>query len=1066
MKSTIRTFFYCCLFFYSAQALIAQNPVKLTGTVLDEKNELLPGVSVAVPGKSIGTITDMNGKFSISLPDDKSILVFSFIGFESKSVSVGTNTVLTVQLKEDNKQLDEVVVVGYGSMKKSDLTGSLSQVAMGTMESSSQSNFQSFLQGKSAGVQVTASSGDPGAGVKIEIRGANSLNAGTEPLYVIDGIPMDISAPNQLSDPYASGAPSNPMAAINPNDIASIDILKDASATAIYGSRGANGVILITTKSGTSGAPRLNVSYSQSIATIANKINMLNSSQYAELSNEAGAYKFPSSPIHFTEDELKNLPSSDHQSEIFTPASTKDLSLSMSGGDSKTKYYLSGQYYDQEGIIINTGLSRLNLKMNLERELSDKIKLNASINVSRTESDGTVTGGWNGGVIESALRWAPTSPLRLANGDYNINPTYMSDGTGLIKERYTKIPIDASLFMNNPLAIVNELKNHNTNNQVLANLGLTYKLNQYLKADGKVAMTSYNTLLQAYRPTIVPILASATQGYATVGNSQYAKLLYEGTVTYNRNFGKHNINGVIGSTLEQTITTNQKASAKNFAQDATGYNAIQAGALLVSPYSDYLDSKLTSFLMRANYNFNNKYYLTFSGREDGSSKFARGHRWGFFPSVGLSWRASQEKWLKTMDQISDLKLRTSYGVTGNQSIPSYQTLLQLQSNEASKTNFNFGNSINSGYAPVGIPNQDLTWETTKQFNAGVDLSLFSNRVSFVADVYNKETSNLLYNLSLPATSGFQNMFANIGSIQNKGLELMLKVVPIKRKDFSWSSSFNISWNKNQVTKLSGRSGESIYAGELNSGSGIFLSKVEVGQSIGNFYGYKTDGLWNDVSLATKPTTFQIGSKPGDRKYKDVNPDGVLNADDRTYLGSSLPDFVGGFFNSFQYKSVELSFAFNFSYGNKMFNQLFWSLDAMDGTYNASANALNRWKPITANMTAAEQHIQQALNATTNVPRAGNFSTSQQISDYFVQDASFIRCSNVSLSWNVPHRWNSAMGVKNLKILASVQNLFTLSPYQGYNPEGNSFGASNLVRGVDGGLYPIARTFKIGLTATL
>lgn len=1055
---------FSVLFYITILPTLAQKELKVNGNVVDEKNEPLPGVNITIQGKNNGVVTDNNGNFSLIVPDEQSIIVFSYIGYQKKIFIVGKNRIFAVRLIEDSKTIDEVVVVGYGTMKKSDLTGSISQVSTAPIISTSQSNFQNYLQGRSAGVQVSSSSGDPGATVKIEIRGANSLNASTEPLYVIDGTPMDINISSSLSNVYAGGITSNPMATINPNDILSLEVLKDASATAIYGSRGANGVILITTKSGQSGAPHINVNFSHSTSMVSNKIELLNAAQYVELSNEAKNYRYPNTTINFTNEEIAKLKNYNHQSAIFQIAETKDLNINVSGGDNKTKYFLSGQYYNQEGIIINTGLSRYNVKLNFERELKDKLRLNLLLNISRTESDGSTTGGWNGGVIASALRWAPTSPLLSANGQYNNIPNYMVDEMGVIKERFATQVTDASSYINNPLAIVNEMKNHNTNTQILGNIGLTYLINKYLKANAKLSITTYNALLEAYRPTTVPIIGSATNGYATLGNSHYLKQLYEGTLSYNRNVKKHYFDGVIGTTLESTITNAERASAKDFILDITGYNAIQSGGILESPYSEYDGSQLISFLMRGNYHFDYKYYLTFSGRVDGSSKFSEGNRWGFFPSIGLSWRMQKEDWLKDIEQINNLKLRVSYGLTGNQAIPSYQTLLLLNSSESKKTNYNFGNTINPGYAPVNIPNKDLTWEQTKQLNFGLDLNMFTNRLNFVVDLYNKETNNLLFNVDLPATSGSQKMYVNVGSVRNTGLELTLNGYPIKIKKFSWNSSFNISWNKNEVTKLSGKESEVLYVGELISN--LFVSRLEVGKPIGSFYGYVTDGIWDDASLATKPTTFQPGAKAGDRRYKNIKSDDqVLDANDRTYIGSSLPIFIGGFSNSFQYSNIELAFFFNFSYGNKMFNQLLWDIDSMDGTNNASINALNRWRPITSDMSAEEQAAQIKINSSTNVPRAGNYSSVREVSDYFVQDASYIRCSNISLTWSLPSNLLSRLKLNNLKLIGSVQNLFTLTKYQGYSPEGNSYGTSNLVRGVDNGLYPPARTFKVGISAS-
>ncbi|MDR0419365.1 MAG: TonB-dependent receptor, partial [Prevotellaceae bacterium] len=852
--------------------LSAQSDIVVVGKVVDELNEPLIGVNIVIKNTTIGTVTDENGQFEIKTTDQQSTIVVSYIGFQTKEIALNGQTNLIINLSENSKELEEVIVVGYGTMKKSDLTGSVSQVSVESISKSSQSNFQNFLQGRSPGVQVTSSSGDPSGGIKVEIRGANSLTANTDPLYVIDGIPYDFAPSDALSNSYAGGQASNPMTNINPNDIASIEILKDASATAIYGSRGANGVILITTKTGQAGKPKVDVSYFMSFSSMSKKIDLLNSHQYAELSNEAKKYRYPDGAINFTDEELAALPSFDHTSAIMQTGLTNDLNVSVSGGNESTKYYLSTQYYDQEGIVRNTGLTRYNIKMNLEQKLSTKLTLNALINLSRTESQMNVMGGWNGGVILSMLRWAPTSPLKSADGTYNIYPNYMVDGNGVIKERFKDDIQDASTYMNNPLAIVERLRSDNTNNQVLTNLGLTYEINKNLKANVKGSVSTYNSLLEAYRPTTVPIIGSITQGYATLGNTQFLKTLFEGTLSYNKNFKKHFVNGVIGATAESSERKQQRASSKDFLQDITGSDAIQAGSLLESPFSEYYDYALISYLLRVNYHYNYKYYAVFSGRADGSSKFAKSNRWGYFPSLGLSWRVNKESFFKNIKSINELKLRTSAGITGNQGIPSYQTLLQVESGESRKTNYNFGNKISTGYAPARLPNTDLTWEQTKQYNAGLDLHMFDSRLMFTADIYRKETTDLLYNIDIPATSGYERIYKNIGSMRNEGLELTLSGDPISTNTFRWNSSFNISWNRNEIAELNGLS-EAVFVGEVFNG--LYASKLEVGKPIGNFYGYKTDGIWDAESLANKPSSFQPGAREGDRRYKDIKKDDVL-----------------------------------------------------------------------------------------------------------------------------------------------------------------------------------------------
>ena len=1078
MKLIARTVLICSLLLGVIPPILAQYNFKMTGTVNDEKNEPLPGVNIKIPGKNVGTITDYNGNFTIIVPNENSTLTFTYIGYQPKAIIVGKNRTLIVQLKEDSKMMDEVVVVGYGTMKKSDLTGSVGSVKLGNIEEKSYSNLQQAIGGKVAGVVVNENSGEPGAGLSIEIRGGASLNYSTEPLYVIDGIPFDVPQITGGST-FAPGTSTSPIAGINPNDIASIEILKDASATAIYGSRGANGVVLITTKQGTEGKPKISINYSHGLSNPQKQIDVLNASDYAHFVNECKFNRStnPTDPSYvppFTADELASIPNYNHQAEVSRTGQTKDLNITLSGGTKTSKYYISAQYFNQQGVILNSQLDRYNAKFNYDIEITPKLKLSNSITLTRTTQNGTSVGSFGGSFLYSAAAWAPTAPLINPDGTYNILNNYMygdkiiSDldwGTIYYKERYYSSVlsnINTNIYgFHNPLAQLLDYTNNNTTTQILANSSLSYTINKQLTLNARLGVTSSNGLVENYRPTTVPVV-STWKGMAYLGNSESLKMLYESTINYTNNFGKHYINGVLGATAEKYEVKTFSTSTQGFTQDITGPYLIEAGSLLQSPNSFYSGNQLLSLLGRINYHYNYKYYITLSGRYDGSSKFAEGHRFGFFPSGAVSWRVSKEKFMEDLTFVSDFKLRASYGVTGNQAVDSYNTLALLGAGDKdanNKYNTSFGGVVNIGYAPKGVPNKELTWEQTEQANAGIDISLFKNRIIFTAEVYNRYTSNLLYNVELPWSTGFKNMSTNIGEISNRGLELSLSTVNIQTKKFSWKTDFNIGWNKNRVEKLTGVEGYSVPIPATGT-IATYLTLLEAGKSIGDIMGYETLPVWNAESLATKPTQFQPGVKEGYRRYKDQNGDGVLNDNDRVLLGNALPIFTGGFNNSFSFYNIDISAFFTFSYGNKIVNQFSTNFANMSGERNVNQKDYdNRYINITPDMDEATVTRITENNSITHYQVAGSTVDVRELSDLIVEDGSFIRCKEIAVGYTLPKGIVQKLYMTSIHLFANVQNPFTITNYTGPNAESTSTG---LARGIDSGSYPLARSFKFGV----
>ncbi|WP_026903157.1 SusC/RagA family TonB-linked outer membrane protein [Pedobacter glucosidilyticus] len=1052
-----------------SSAFAQSNLITVKGKVTDEVGLELPGVTVNVKNEQLSTITANDGTYTIRVSSKNAVLVFSFLGFSPLEKTVGNQSTLNVSLVPSARNLDEVIVVGYGTQKKSDLTGSVSSISVKNNDAGAYSNFQQLIGGRAPGVVVSETSGQPGSGLNIEIRGTNSLNFSSQPLYVVDGIPLDIPDVGSLSNANTlSASAASPLSAINPADIASIEVLKDASATAIYGSRGANGVVLITTKSGVEGKPKIALNFSNGFTDLLKDLELLNSQEFAQLANEAYTYRGLTSGVPFLESEIAaGLPNYNHQDEITQSAQTRDLNVSLSGGDSKSKYYLSGQYFDQEGIITSTSLKRYNFKINYDNNVSQKLKVSTSLNISNSAATGNVANSFAGGYLNSALVWAPTSPLINPDGTFNLVRTYQY-GTSVFQDlaigsiyynpRFSPTVVASQIDpnINNPLSFLRGVTNDNTSTQILGNLGLTYSITKDLKLSGLLGVTTYSSLLENYIPTTVP-RTFTLRGIASVGNLQSRKLLYQTTLTYDKKIKKHFFNSVIGATLEDFESKTQTAGTQSFTTDVTGVNAIQAGAVVQIPTTDVNDYKLVSTIFRGTYHYNYKYYLTLSARYDGSSRFAPGKQFGFFPSVGASWRVTKENWFQ-VDAINELKLRASYGIIGNQAVGSYNTLATLSFAGAV-----FGSTANTGFAPSRIPNPDLTWEQTAQANIGIDLNLFRDRIAFTADAYQRKTSDLLYQVTLPGSSGFQNLLSNVASINNRGLEFSLSSVNIKKDNFTWTTDFNISFNRNKVERLSGAQGEFLPVQSLIGSA--FLSRIQPGQPIGQFFGYRTIGIWTAEDILTKPVNFQTGVREGDRRYEDINNDGLLTDADRVLIGNALPKYTGGFTSAFKYKNFDLSTFFSYSVGNDIFNQLSWNLTNLNGFNNVTRDAYNqRYIPITPDTDPARVEAIRANNRTTKIMAAGAFLDPREVTDLFVEKASFLRCRDITLTYRFNPKVIKSLKLSNLSLYTNLQNMFTITKYQGFNPEISS--GSGLARGLDNGATPLGRTIRLGINVGL
>jgi len=1009
--------------------ILAQTSKKITGKVTAETGEALTGVTVQVKGLSTIATTNDSGSYSINVPGNETALIFSYVGYAKQEVNVKNKTTIDVVMIAEKNELSQVVVIGYGTVKKSDLTGSVVSVKADELKAVPATSFDQALQGRAAGVQVTQLSGKPGAETSIRIRGTTSINAGNEPLYVIDGMLISSDGGDQNTG-VTLGPRIGPLAAINPNDIESIEILKDASATAIYGSRGANGVVIITTKRGRAGKGSVTFDSYYGQQTIANKIEVLDAHQFGDFVNEA-KLNANQTPIYVNP---KNLTTTDWQDAVLRTAPMANYQLTFSGGDDKTKYSITGSYFTQDGIIKNSDFKRYSFRSNLDREVSKRLTVGTSVTYARVTSNGVLTNAGTivPGVVTDAMLFNPILPIY----DSTVVGGYTYEN-------------DRGKLLGNPVAEVDKYNSYTVSSRFLGNLYARYKLMEGLEFKTSFGVDAFSNKENSYAPYYLK-RAQASKGEASIGTVQGLTWLNENTLNYSKQFkNEHSINAVAGFTVQQFQNESLFVYAFDFPDDRTGYHDISAALNPQKPFNGESKWSLVSFFGRVNYTIKDKYLFTVTGRSDGSSKFAEGNKYGFFPSGAFAWRISKENFMKDVNSISDLKFRASYGVVGNQAIPPYQSLALVGPYGEGVFNSSQGSEVYTGREPLSYVNKDLKWESTKQLDIGIDLSLFKNRIIFTGDYYNKKTFDLLLSTPIPTTSGFQTTLLNVGNIVNKGFDLDLKTINTTGA-LKWNTSLNVSINKNEMTNLNTST-------DILLPGGIILRQ---GLPIGTFYGYQFEGIFqSDAEAASSPVL--IGQEPtspnpasvakaGDRKYKDINGDGVINADDRTLLGNAQPKFTWGFNNTFSFKNIDLSIFFQGSEGNKMANLNSLDLLNFTGQNNVLAEAaLNRWTP---------------ENPSNKYPRAlSNGSLDVGIfSSNIVEDASYIRLKNITLAYHIPANVLKKTGIQSLRIYAGATNLWTLTDYTGYDPEANTYGQSTTLIGIDYGGYPQTKTYTIGI----
>lgn len=990
----------------------------ITGTVTDNSDgSTLPGVSILAIETNTGTVTDIDGRYSITIDGSVKTLQFSFMGMRTEKRDVGLSSIINVRMETDDIGLDEVVVIGYGSVKKSDLTGSVASVNMEKLAEIPANSFDKKLQGRVSGVQVTSLSGQPGGAVSVKIRGGNSIMAGNEPLYVIDGVLME----SQQNFSWIGSPAENGLSSINPNDIESIDILKDASATAIYGARGANGVVIITTKKGKIGKDRISFNAYIGMQQKASEVKVMNASQYATLFDEAGhnadtAY----TPKYPNPDSLGA--GTDWQNEIFRDAPMQNYQLTFLGGNEKTQYSLSADYFSQEGIIVGSDFTRYSFRVSLDRKINDKLKLGTSVGYNKTKSNTVPTdtpGGFFPGVVNTALTISPVLPVFDDDGNYTLTDP------------------DADAWLDNPVAVTRIVDAVSNISRLLGNVYLEYEIITDLKFRTSLATDIYHQTQDMYTPRTV-YSGSFNDGQARFAATDLQTFLTENTLSYKKQFGGiHQINAVAGFNFQKTNNRSFIDIATKFPNDILGYYGIENAENMPTIFASFVESAIVSYLGRVNYNLNEKYLITFTGRVDGSSRFGSNNRYAFFPSAALAWRLVQEDFIKQSGIFSDLKLRISYGKSGNDRIPDYSYIGTI---EGSNYYFNGGFPA-SGFAPNRPSNANLKWETTNQFNIGLDMGVFDSRISLTADYYHKKTIDLLYNSDVPYTSGYGGYLENIGSMRNSGFEFTLRTANLVNR-FKWNTDFNVSINKNRILDLHGKS---LYINndtyKLKIGS---WSVIQEGESMGSFYGYEADGIWQLDEIVEANS---YGCEPGDFKYVDLNNDGAIDASDRKIIGHALPKFFWGMNNSFSYGNLCLDVFIQGQHGNQILNSNRFELESGNGLSNASVNMLHRWTP---------------ENPSNLYPRANREADYLHMSDRYLEDGSYIRVKAITLSYNLPARWMKALRIDNAKVYVTCENLFTFTKYTGFDPEVNRFGFDNTRMGYDYGGYPSAKSYLIGI----
>jgi TonB-linked SusC/RagA family outer membrane protein len=1018
--------------------LSAQQRSTVTGTVTESGTQRpVAGATVRISGTALGTQTDEDGRYTIrGVAEGARTVEVTRASYKpiTRQITVGAGeATANFTLEADPLGLEAVVAIGYGESSRRQVTGAVSSVRQEQVQDLPTPSIDNVLQGRLAGVQVTQNSGVPGSAISVRVRGSSSISAGNQPLYVIDGMPLVQGNFSGINGTFG-GQGIDALADLNPTEIESIEVLKDASAAAIYGSRASNGVVLITTKRGRAG--RAEISFGSFYGTQANwrMPRMLNADEYIEVYNEGilAGFGIPDY-IGYSDDAVANeievTPGTNVNwvDEVLKDAPISQFQGSVRGGTERARYFVSGSALDQGGIVQGYGYNRLNGRLNLDYSPTSRLTLGTNVSlarglVDRARGDNTIYGPF-----ANAIAQPPIEPVYNPDGSYNLATLYA-----------------------NPVALSLENEGEERSIRIIGNTFATFSLTDGLTLRGSAGVDQLTLRSRLYDSPIVGVQAG-TNGGGTESDTYATKTTFEGTLNFDRLLGgRHQVNGVLGSSYEQNSTEFNSVSGTGFPSETFRY--LTSAATITGGTASLTENTLASVFGRLSYTLDDKYTLTFNVRTDGSSKFGEDNRWGTFPSAAFLWRTAEEPFFQNQHVFSDLAFRVSYGQTGNQ---------QGIGNFASRGLFSSGANYNEtpGIYPSQLGNPNLRWETTNQLNVGTDLGLFDDRLALTADYYIKKTDDLLINLPIPALTGFASIASNVGSIENRGVELTARAQLIRGQPggFSWTADFNVSRNRNKVTEL-------LNDEPINSG---FASRVQVGQPLGSFYGYRTEGIFQSTDPICKTAAGETAAQrnarcaaaglafqaaatsPGDVRFADLTGDGVINADDRTIIGNPWPDYEGGITNTMSFRGFDLNVFFQFSQGNEIYNGVRQYSDAFgSGFDNNTERALERWTP---------------TNPSTTQPRAiyGDPNLNTRVSDRFIEDGSYVRLKNAVLGYTIPQRALGRFGFRSLRLYVQSQNLFTWTDYSGFDPEVNYAGDTSITRGTDFYTLPQARTTTLG-----
>lgn len=1061
--------FSCLILMFLSISMMAQK-VPVSGTVSDQTGPVI-GASVIEKGTTNGTMTDNDGHFTLTVSKG-AVIEISSIGYKTQEITVGAQTNFTVTLSEDNEFLDEVVVVGYGSMKKSDLAGASVSMKESDLKGSIISSLDQSLQGRAAGVTAVTTSGAPGSSSSIRVRGQATINANAEPLYVIDGVIVqgggNTGADFGLGDALGNGKVStiSPLSTINPADIVSMEILKDASATAIYGAQGANGVVLITTKHGKSGEAKFSYDGMVAMSRQAVRLNMMNLREYAQYYNEMieEGDIYETNPYYATPSLLGK--GTNWQDEIFRTAWQHQHQLSAQGGSDKVQYYVSGSYMDQQGTIIGSNFNRFSVRTNLDAQLKKWLKLGVNATYAIT-NDNLKLADSNQGLIYYSLTTIPDIPVYDVNGNYSST----------IREGYTS-PNPVALAMMDEIL----LKRKKLSGNIYAELTPIKHITWRTELGFDMGESDANR----YKPMIdLGGWVRSQNSISYQKNSNYFWQL-KNYLTYANQWGKHSVTAMVGQECWESRWNYLSGSNTDLPSDEVHNVALATGTPSIS--SGFGSSSMASFFTRETYNYGDRYLGTYTYRYDGSSNFGPKNRWAGFHSVALAWRFSNEKFFEPVKKVIDNgKLRLGWGQTGNSSIGSYAWGAAIT---------RMPSALGMGFRPSNIPNTSIRWESQEQYNVGLDLGFFNGRLNLTVDAYYKRSDDMLMSMQLPSYMGTQGNGSsklnapkgNYGSIENKGLEITLDAHPVQLKNFSWDSNFQISFNKNKLLSLSDTENATL-VGYGQWGDVVCVS--EIGKPLYNFYGYKVEGVYkdlDDIQNSAKPAkypsdgVFSRGNTVwvGDIKYKDVDENGVIDERDRTDIGSPLPKFTFGWTNTFRYKNLDLSIFLNGSYGNKVMNYNSLTLTHMNSTWTNQLQSVvskrARLEPIDPTIVYADgskwfDHIDnvRVKNPGTKIPHTSinDPNDNDRISDRYVEDGSFLRIKNITLGYTFPKALLNKAKIENLRVYVNIQNLYTFTKYTGYDPEvgASTQDSTGLTYGLDNGRYPSPAMYSFGLNIT-